>query len=143
MNQKRSQGDTTARSVLIIDDEENIRDVLREILKRSGFTVEVAATGDEGVDYLRKKSFDVVVTDIIMPGKTGIDTIKEIRSQFPHTKIIAISGGGMFGPTAYRPAAIKTNAFLAAAIEAGADFAFTKPFSRQDLISRIHALISQ
>ena len=53
--------------VLIIDDEEDIRDVLTDVLNRAGFEVEVASTGDEGIDKLRSKPADMIVTDIIMP----------------------------------------------------------------------------
>jgi DNA-binding response OmpR family regulator len=126
--------------VLIIDDEEDIRDVIYEVLSRAGFEVDVASTGDEGIDKLRSKPADVVVTDIIMPGKDGVATVREISKEFPDTKIIAISGGGNFGPNAYEPNAIKTTAYLAAAREAGADVILPKPFDREALMEAIRAL---
>jgi len=126
--------------VLIIDDEEDIRDVLYDVLNRAGFEVDVASMGDEGIDKLRSKPADVIVTDIIMPGKDGIATIREIRKEFPDAKIIAISGGGNFGPDAYEPNAIKTSAYLAAAGEAGADVILPKPFDREALMGAIRAI---
>jgi len=126
--------------VLIIDDEEDIRDVLNEVLTRAGFEVEVASTGDGGIDKLHRKPANLIVIDIIMPGKDGVATIREIREEFPKSKIIAISGGGNFGPDAYEPNTIKTTAYLAAAVEAGADVILPKPFDREDLIQTITAL---
>lgn len=126
--------------VLIIDDEEDIRDVLYDVLIHAGFDVNVASTGDEGIDELRSKPADVIVTDIIMPEKDGVTTIREIRKEFPDAKIIAISGGGNFGPDAYEPDAIKTSAYLAAADEAGADVILPKPFERKVLMEAIRAL---
>ncbi len=126
--------------VLIIDDEEDIRDVLTDVLSRAGFEVEVASTGDEGIDKLRSKPTDMIFTDIIMPGKDGVATIREIREEFPDAKIIAISGGGNFGSNDYEPNAIKTTAYLAAAGEAGADSILSKPFEREALMEAIRTL---
>ncbi len=126
--------------VLIIDDEEDIRDVLYDVLNRAGFEIDVASTGEEGLDKLRSKPPDVIVTDIIMPGKDGIATIREIRKELPNAKIIAISGGGNLGPDAYEPNSIKTTAYLAAAGEAGADVILPKPFDREALMEAIRTL---
>jgi len=126
--------------VLIIDDEEEIRDVLSAVLNRAGFEVDAASTGDEGIDKLRTKPTEVIVTDIIMPGKDGVATIKEIRKEFPDVKIIAISGGGNIGTNSYEPNAIKTTVYLAAAREAGADVILPKPFDRDALMKAIRTL---
>jgi len=128
--------------VLIIDDEEDIRDVLSDVLNRAGFEVDVASTGDEGIDKLRSKPADVIVTDIIMPGRDGVATIRNIRKEFSDAKIIAISGGGNFGSNAYEPNAIKTTAYLAAAGDAGADVILSKPFDRKAFLEAIRALIA-
>ena len=120
--------------VLVIDDEEDIRTVLREILVRAGFEVEVACTADEGLEYLRRQKADLVVTDVIMPGRDGVEAVYEIRMEFPNTKIIVISGGGNVAPQAYEPAAIKTSAYLASATAVGADLTLTKPFDRQEIV---------
>ena len=126
--------------VLIIDDEEDIRDVLYDVLNRAGFEVDVASTGDEGIEKLRSKLADVIVTDIIMPGKDGVETIREIRKEFPDAKIIVISGGGNFGSDSYEPNAIKTTAYLAAAGEAGADVILPKPFDRAAFMEAVSGL---
>ena len=126
--------------VLIIDDEEDIRDALYDVLSRAGFEVDVTSTGDEGIEKRRSEPADVIVTDIIMPGKDGVTTIREIRKEFPDAKIIAISGGGNFGSNLYEPNAIKTTAYLAAADEAGADVILPKPFDREALLEAISGL---
>ena len=126
--------------IIIIDDEEDIRIVLKEILERAGFEVEVASNGSDGMDLLRQKRADLVVTDIIMPGKDGVETVYDIRMEFPNTKIIVISGGGNVAPMEYQPTAIKTTAYLASASEAGADLTLTKPFERAELISAVKEL---
>ena len=85
----------------------------------------------------------MIITDIIMPEKDGVNTIKEIRQEFPGIRIIAISGGGGVDLLTYRPEAIKTSAYLSAAEQAGADLTFTKPFERADLIQAVDKLLNK
>ena len=129
--------------VIVIDDEEDVRIVLREILSRAGFEVEVASTGEEGLELLRQREAELVVTDVIMPGKDGVATVYDIRMEFPNTKIIVISGGGNIGVGDYAPDAIKTAAYLASATAVGADITMTKPFSREELVSTALALTAE
>jgi len=124
-------------SILIIDDEQDIRDALLMVLESVGHDVKVASNGDEAVELQRREPADLIITDIIMPGKDGVDTIKEIRQEFPGTRIIAISGGGGVQSADYVPQAITTTAYLAAAKQAGADMVITKPFERKDLIQAV------
>jgi CheY-like chemotaxis protein len=126
--------------VIIIDDEEDIRVVLKEVLERAGFEVEVASNGSDGMDLLRKQHADLVITDIIMPGKDGVETTYDIRMEFPNTKIIVISGGGNVSPMEYEPTAIKTTAYLASATKAGADLTLTKPFERDEIVNAARRL---
>lgn len=129
--------------VIIIDDEEDIRIVLKEIFVRAGFDVEVASDGAEGVNLIRETGADLVITDIIMPGVDGVQTAYDIRMEFPNTKIIVMSGGGNTGPMDYEPTAIATNAYLASAEAVGADLTLTKPFNRKDLIKAVRELMEQ
>ncbi len=129
--------------ILIIDDEEDIRLVLNEIFVRAGFDVRVASNGDEGLNLLREEGADLVITDIIMPGKDGVQTAYDIRMEFPKTKIIVMSGGGNVAPQDYEPSAITTTAYLASAAEIGADLTLTKPFDRHELIKAVKELIAQ
>jgi DNA-binding response OmpR family regulator len=126
--------------IVVIDDDEAMRDVLIEVLEREGFEVNVANNGDDGLRLLRENSADLVITDVIMPLKNGIDTAREIRSEFPDTRIIVISGGGNITPMEYEPSAITTTAFLALASATGADVTLTKPFERQELVDAVKEL---
>jgi YesN/AraC family two-component response regulator len=83
--------------VLIIDDEAQFRKMLRQFLESSGYEVVEAANGDEGVKLFFEKPADMVISDIIMPEKEGIETVMEIKRQFPDAKVIVVSGGGWYG----------------------------------------------
>ncbi len=82
------------RRILVIDDDAAIRQVVKTVLERSGFEVIEAREGDEAIRIYKENPVDLVVTDIFIPGKGGLDTIVEIRRDFPDAKIIAMSGGG-------------------------------------------------
>ena len=79
--------------ILIIEDDEHVRGMLRKMLERIGYDVFDAPDGKEGLDFYRNTPVDLVITDILMPEKEGIQTIMELRREFPDVKIIAISGG--------------------------------------------------
>jgi len=129
--------------VIVIDDEEDIRIVLKEIFTRAGYDVRVASRGDEGLDLLREHGADLVITDIIMPGSDGVETAYDIRMEFPQTKIIVMSGGGNTAPLGYEPAAINTTAYLASAEAVGADLTLTKPFDREELLKAVRELTAE
>ena len=128
-------------SILVIDDEEDVRDVLRMVLESAGYEVNVAANGNDAMELQRRTPSDLIITDIIMPDKDGVTTIKELRQAFPGIRILAISGGGGIDPMTYKPEAITTTAYLAAAKQAGADQIFTKPFERADLLQAVDSLL--
>lgn len=116
--------------ILVIDDEEQIREVLRTVLERVGYDVAEAENGAQGIDIYANNEFDLVVTDIIMPEKGGIDTIMDLRRDYPECKIIAISGGGMCGEVSY----------LDMAIGVGADRAIGKPFVLDEFLDAVKEL---
>jgi DNA-binding response OmpR family regulator len=130
------------KSVLIIDDEAEVGHALRRVLERAQFSVETAEGGAEGLALLERKVPDLVITDIIMPKMHGIDLIRTIKARSSTTRIIAISGGGNFGPLQYQPDAITTSAYLAAASEAGADAVLTKPFDKDELLMVVERLLN-
>ena len=130
------------KSVLIIDDEAEVGHALRRVLEREGLAVETATGSSEGLSLFEKNRPDLVITDIIMPKMHGIDLIRTLRAQHEHIRIVAISGGGHFGPAHYQPAAITTSAYLAAATEAGADAVLTKPFDKEDLLAAVRRLLN-
>jgi CheY-like chemotaxis protein len=127
-------------SILLIDDEEDVRDSVAKVLGRSGHRITKVASAEEGIAAISKGKFDIVITDIIMPGMNGVDVIKQIRTVQPDVRILAISGGGNFGPTDYQPEAITTTAYLQAATDAGADGVLTKPFQKKELLESISRL---
>ena len=127
--------------IIVIDDEEDIRNALREVLERAGHDVDTAENSDEGLELLRDKGADLVITDVIMPGKDGVDTAYQIRMEFPKTRVIVISGGGNVTPMAYEPSAIKTAAYLLSASAAGADLTLAKPFDRSELVDAVNELL--
>ena len=128
-------------SVLVIDDEPDVRDSIRQVLNRVGFQVVTAENGEAGIRAYCSEPPDVVIVDIIMPRKNGIEVIKKIRETYPGARIVAITGGGNFGPFGYKPGTLVTEAYLASATESGADAVMTKPFHRTDLITLVRSLV--
>jgi DNA-binding response OmpR family regulator len=123
--------------ILVVDDEPEVGEAIRRVLERAGFSVAVATSADLGLLALEDDQPDIVVTDVIMPKVHGLDLIKIVRERYPRVRVIAISGGGSFGPLAYKPDAISTHAYLAAAREAGAEEILTKPFDMSDLLAAV------
>lgn len=127
--------------VLVIDDELDVRDAIKRVLDRAGYSVRTTDAAAEALVELRRCPADVVITDIIMPKINGVEAIESIRREFPSMRIIAISGGGNFGITAYQPTAITTSAYLAAAQLAGAHVVLTKPFESKDLLQAVEQVL--
>jgi CheY-like chemotaxis protein len=129
------------QNVLVIDDEVDVRDAIKRVLDRAGYSVKAMDNAGAALEELRRHPADVVITDIIMPKINGVEAIDFIRKEFPAVRIIAISGGGNFGITAYQPNAITTSAYLAAAERAGAHLILTKPFESRDLIQAVEQVL--
>jgi len=119
------------QSILVIDDDEPIRLLLRAILEREGYRVLEAPDGNEGIKQFTEIPTDLVITDLIMPGKEGIETIRELRQKFPGVKIIAVSGGGRIGPDSY----------LKMAKGVGALRTLSKPIDRTVLLKTVEEVI--
>jgi DNA-binding response OmpR family regulator len=81
--------------ILIIEDETTLRGFMQEFLEKAGYEVGVASDGEEGMCLFAEQPYDVVITDILMPNKEGLETILELSQQSPDVKIIAITGGGI------------------------------------------------
>lgn len=116
-----------SQSILVIDDDENIRRLLRAILEPEGYQVLEASDGNQGVKEYQRSPTDLVITDLIMPGKEGIETIRDLRREFPNVKIIAVSGGGRIGPDSY----------LKMAKGVGALCTLSKPIDRSGLLDAV------
>jgi DNA-binding NtrC family response regulator len=113
--------------ILIIDDEVQIRSMLRLMLEREGYEVVEAPDGIEGIRAYRQKPADLIITDLIMPNKDGIGMIIELQKEFPDVKIIAMSGGGLNKPEGY----------LKGAKKLGAACTLTKPIDREKMLRAV------
>ncbi len=110
--------------ILVIDDESSVRETICENLIDCGFDVSFAGDGQEGINLIDEQNPpDVIITDIIMPRKEGLETIIEIRKKFKSIKLIAISGGGR----------TKTMDFLELAKKLGVDAVLPKPLDMDEL----------
>ena len=119
--------------IVVIDDEPIIRETVSEMLKKAGHEVESAEDGDAGLSLCRDLDADLVITDIIMPEKEGIETIRDLVRDHPTIKIIAISGGGR----------IDNTDLLRIARHFGAHHILEKPFSRKDLLEAVDKLLGE
>jgi DNA-binding NtrC family response regulator len=117
--------------ILIIDDEQQIRSMLRLMLERDGYEVVEAPDGIEGIRAYRQKPTDLIITDLIMPNKDGIGMIIELQKEFPDVKIIAMSGGGLNKPDGY----------LKGAKKLGAACTLTKPIDREKMLRAVKNII--
>ncbi len=119
--------------ILVVDDDDQLREMLRKMLEKAGYEVIEASDGKEALNLQEKSPSDLMITDIIMPEKEGIDTIMDFRMNYPQVRIIAMSGGGRIGPTEYLDMAEKL----------GADKTFAKPFSSKAMLATIRDLLQQ
>jgi len=119
--------------ILVIEDDNNFRSILVTMLQRAGYEVIQAENGNEALKHCRMNRPDLVLTDIIMPDKEGLETIQELLAVCPGVKIIAMSGGGRLGPNSYLPLAEKF----------GAKKTLQKPFLREELLTAIIEVLDQ
>jgi DNA-binding response OmpR family regulator len=119
--------------ILVIDDDEDVRSCIRNILEHSGYSVLEAENGRVGIDIFRHNPVVLVIVDLFMPEKEGIETIMELRKELADLKILAISGGiPGYGP----------DHFLHIAQKLGADGTLDKPFNMQQLLSKVENLLT-
>jgi CheY-like chemotaxis protein len=118
--------------ILLVEDDRDLREMLRASLIRRKHTVSEASNGKEALVRFKPSVIDLVITDLIMPDEDGLKVIMKMKEIKPGIKIIAISGGGKAGPGNYLD--------LAKAL--GADEIFSKPFSINDLIKKIENLLA-
>jgi CheY-like chemotaxis protein len=118
--------------ILVIDDNPDIRTVLRRALERSGFDVMEATNGSNGILRIRSQPFDLVIMDIVMPEKGGIETVIELRNEFPDLKIILISGQVTMDSAVLQNL---TGQF-------GVDYVFSKPFEIPEVMGAVRCLLA-
>ena len=116
--------------ILVIDDDEQIRALLKRILESADYSVVTADNGVVGLKILAQDRFDLVITDLIMPEKEGLETIIEIKRDFPEVKIIAMSGGDSTGCD-----------YLPMTKPLGANSCLNKPFGPDDIIKLVQELL--
>jgi DNA-binding response OmpR family regulator len=119
--------DTTAINILVVDDEQRLRDLVRDYLAREGFTVLTAADGLTALDLARQHAPDVVVLDLMLPGLDGLEVCRRLRS-FSDAYVIMLT-------------AKAEEIDRIVGLEVGADDYLTKPFSPRELIARVRAML--
>ena len=117
--------------ILLVEDEEQLRSMLRFVLESAGHEVEEAGNGKEAIESYRSRPADLLVTDIVMPEKEGIETIIQLRKSYPKVKVIAMSGGGRTGDLNY----------LELARKLGANHVLAKPFSNSEFLAAVNLVL--
>ena len=120
-----------AKRILLIDDEEAVRTTVTEILKRAGYEVQSAADGKSGLELFEHQSFDLLITDLLMPVRDGLETIMTLRRGRTPLKIMVISGCGQTLGSEY----------MKIARHLGADSSLPKPFTRDELLAAVAKLL--
>ncbi len=118
------------KNILIIEDEKEIREGLAELLEGAGFSVESAENGQQGLEKIGKKDFDVVVTDLIMPVVGGMEVLRETKRIKPHTCVILIT-------------AFATVDNAVEAMKSGASDYITKPFRIDEVQTKIRKVLTE
>jgi CheY-like chemotaxis protein len=119
-----------ACSILVVDDEPGIRELLCMMLEAAGHTVVAAEDGVQAPKVLATHPVQVIITDLLMPERDGLEFITEVRKKYPAIKIIAMSGGGH----------IARDSYLRIAKNFGAHFLLEKPFSQSGVLNAIEAV---
>ena len=133
-NEKQPTAPARRLEILVADDVDEITDLIRHWLEDAGHTVTLASNGREVIELVQKRRFDIVVTDIVMPGVDGWDAILAVSRIRPEIRILAISGGGKLMPV---------DACLRVAKGVGADLVLKKPFRRPEFLAAVNKLASQ
>lgn len=119
--------------ILVIDDDQQFLRMMQLILEKAGHKVSVASDGNMGVENVRAHPQDLIITDIFMPEKDGLETIQELRAINPGLKILAISGGSLcMGP--------RFDLHIADLL--GADRTLAKPVRRQEILGVVESLLA-
>ena len=124
---------TTANHILVADDDDQVRMLLKRVLVKAGYDVSEARNGNEALRLFKQRPAVLLITDLIMPDKEGIETIQEFRRNQSPVKIIAMSGGGR----------LDQNMYLSMAKKIGADRVLSKPFMPQELLKVVQELVAE
>ena len=121
------------KRILVIDDDPIMRDTIKDILQFEGYSVADAADGKEGMELMQNEQFHMIVTDVLMPEKDGIEVIIEAKNRYPDVKVIAISGGGY----------ISAENYLKMARDLGASATVVKPFDIDVFTCEVNRLLQE
>ncbi len=119
--------------ILLVDDDDRMREVVREILVDDGMEVVEARDGAEAIHLFRTLPAELVICDLFMPGKDGLETIRDLRREFGSVKVIALSGGGHRGALD----------MLQVARHMGAAEVLSKPFKLNELKALVRRMLAQ
>jgi len=128
--QPAQQPRPVAARVLVVDDEESIRDLCARVLSRAGYTVITAPSGEDAVALLTREAFALVISDIRMPGISGLEVLERAKATYPEIRVVLITGFG-------------TPQMLTRAQQSGADRILTKPFNPMELLAAVREILPQ
>lgn len=118
-------------NIIVIDDESEIRELMQRILTDAQHNVLTAENGFDGIELIKNNNIDLIITDLVMPKKEGIETILDVKKSHPEIRIIAMSAGARIGSDSYLE-----NAKLL-----GADDVLKKPFFKKELLMTVNKIL--
>ncbi|HEX3730713.1 MAG TPA: response regulator [Opitutaceae bacterium] len=121
-----------ALSILVADDEPDLRDLVQLTLEQEGHQVTVTPDGKKAAQALAKGKFDLLVTDVLMPDGDGIELISDVRTKYPAMKVVVMTSGGQ----------ISRREYLTMAKHLGADVGLEKPFNRNQLLAAVKTALA-
>lgn len=120
------------KNILVIDDEQPVRKVICRYLENGQYDVDDVGSAEEAINAVKGKLYQLVITDILLPEKNGMELMADLREEYPGLKFLAISGGGH----------IPADLYLQSALNQGAALTLIKPFSRDELLAAVQKLMN-
>ena len=121
------------KNILLVDDEEPIRKMIRAVLGEDSYSFIEASNGAKALEILETQSFDLIITDVIMPDCDGIELVLNVRKKLPDIQVIVMSGGGR----------VRADPYLSLAEKLGAARVFEKPFDTTELRETVSELLGE
>ena len=125
--------DKTPPVLLVVDDDANIRQIMRLLLEAAGYRVLCAADGREAMQLIEAQAFDLILTDMLMPGSDGLELLSAMKKSRSTVRVLVMSGGGMIGVADY----------LKVAKKLGAHGVLEKPFTGETLLATVAGLLKK
>jgi DNA-binding NtrC family response regulator len=119
------------KNILVIDDEQPVRKVICRYLENDQYDVDDVGSAEEAIEAVKNKLYQLVITDILLPEKNGMELMADLRDEYPGLKFLAISGGGH----------IPADLYLQSALNQGAALTLIKPFSQDELLEAVDKLL--